>query len=229
MKRDYAKTGMSSKSGLYKRKKSNRYPKQTVAQTVQREIMKTAELKEAQSAAVNSSSTTSGTVVLLNSIAEGDDAINRNGRKITTRAIDVMYRYASSSSNGIASAQVALVFDSQPDGTSATYAQIFDTGATAAGISFKNTLQFRDRFKIFFFDQLPESNGSDSTNGYTHRTRHYIKLTGDLLEKYGKCRYSSTGAACPNTGAWYLTYGDTTNTTANASITYNVKYQYTDA
>lgn len=228
MKRDYAKVGMSSKS-YSKRPRYAKPVKQTVAQTVQREILKTAEMKEAQSAAVSSSSTTTGTVVLLNSIAEGDDAINRNGRKITTRAIDVMYRYASNSTNPTASAQVCLVYDAQPDGTTATYAQIFDTGATAAGISFKNTLQFRERFKLFWFDQLPESNGSDATNGYTHRTRHYVKLSSALLEKYGKTRYSSTGAACPNTGAWYLTYGDTTNVAANATITYNVKYQYTDA
>lgn len=79
MKRGYVKTGMSSKSD-YKRKRTvTRYSKPTVSQLVQREIMKVSELKENNSVAVNQNSTTSGTVVVLNFIGEGDDSNNRNG------------------------------------------------------------------------------------------------------------------------------------------------------
>lgn len=228
MKRDYAKTGMSAKSSS-KRAKYAKRSKPTVGQIVQREILKTAEYKESQNAAVSQASTITGSVVVLNFIAEGDDAINRQGRKITTRGVDIKYRYASANSQGTASAQVALVYDAQPDGSSPSYSTIFDTSACAAGIAFKNTLQFKERFKIFWCDELPESNGSDSTSGYTHRARHYISLKGDQLDAYGTSRYSSTAASVPNTGAWYLCYGDTVNTTVNASITYNCKYTYTDA
>lgn len=226
MKRDYAKTGMSAK-GDYKRKKWTRYTKPTVGQIVQREILKTAEMKENNSFASNTVSTTSGTVVVLNFIGEGDDANNRNGRKITTRAIDVKYRYLSTSANALSSAQVALVYDATPAASVATYATIFDTSSASAGISFKNTLNNKDRFKVFWMDELPESNGSDSTNGYTHRKRHYTSLKH--FEAFQRTGYGATAASTPNTGGWYLCFGDTLNTTSQALITYNVKYQYTDA
>lgn len=225
MKRGYVKTGMSSKSD-YKRKRTvTRYSKPTVSQLVQREIMKVSELKENNSVAVNQTSTTSGTVVVLNFIGEGDDSNNRNGRKINTRAIDIKYSYTNTNSQ--ATAQVALVYDATPAASVATFGTIFDVSSATAGMCFKDTQDNRQRFKVFWMDELPISNGSDATNGFVHRTRHYLNLA--KFEKYQQTGYGATAASTPNNGGWYLCYGDSLNTTTTAKINYNVKYQYTDS
>lgn len=224
MKRSYDKTGSMVK-GLFKRKKYAKSSKATVSQIVQREIMRTSELKENPSVAVNQSSTTSGTVVVLNFIAEGDDSNNRQGRKINTRAIDVKYSYIEGTANG--TAQVALVYDATPSAVVPSYGTIFDTSTANAGMAFKDTQDNRQRFKIFWIDELPISNGSDSTNGFVHRTRHYLNLS--KYPNYQKVGYGSTAGSTPNSGGWYLCYGDSLNTTTLAKINYNVKYQYTDA
>lgn len=76
-------------------------------------------------------------------------------------------------------------------------------------------------------DELPISNGSDATNGFVHRTRHYLNLA--KFEKFQQTGYGATAASTPNNGGWYLCYGDSLNTTTTAKINYNVKYQYTDS
>lgn len=198
--------------------------KPSLTKAVTKAIYKNADIKEVTTSASTQSSTTSGTVVNLNSIAEGDDYNNRTGRKIRTVAIDVMYKYAVSSATA-ASAQVALVYDAQPNGSTPTYNTIFDL-ALNAGMAFKNTFTNGDRFKVLWMSQLPESDSSDATNGWIHRRRRYV--SGKKIEKISEVRYGGTTAVTPTTGAWYLCYGDTLNAAATSTITYVCKYQYID-
>lgn len=165
---------------------------------------------------------TTGAVVLLNSIATGTDATNRIGRRINVKAVDCMYAYQQTAAS--LGGQVALVYDCQPDGTTPSYNVIFDTSSGGAGMAFKDTLQNAKRFKIFWFDLLPTPGQPTSSANLIQNMRHYVKVP----EQFQACQYNATGAATPNTGGWYLCYGDSTNTTTNTNIIYNVKLQFTD-
>lgn len=166
--------------------------------------------------------TQTGTVVLLNSVAEGDDVNNRIGRKVNVKQIDIMYHLVSTA---IDSAQVALVYDSQPNASNATYSQIFDlTASNPAGMAFKNTATFNKRFKVFWMDQQPDSDGSADPTNYIDRKRHFIKVP----EAFQQVKYAGTTATTPNTGAWYLVFGAVNNTTTTMNIRYTCKFQYTD-
>lgn len=218
-----AKRAASMTEGKSKRAK-RMTTKPSLQTMVRREIMKQAEIKEITNYASGTASTTSGTVVCINQIAEGDDYNNRTGRKIQTVGIDVMYAYKTSSGS-LSTAQVALVYDSQPDGTTATYNTIFDL-AYNAGMAFKNTFTNGERFKIFWMTQLPESDSSDSGTGWLHRKRRFISTK--QIGKHGDVKFPGTTAAVPQTGAWYLCFGDQYNTTTTSQISYVVKYQFTD-
>lgn len=197
------------------------------ATMVRRIIERTAEAKELYTSDSTEPVTTTGAVVCINQIAQGDDINNRTGKSIKTKQIDIQYRVASQTSNVNGVAQVALVHDSQPNGTNATYSQIFDSSNVNAGMCFRNTANFADRFKIYWCDQLPETETDDvATNGYTHRGRKFISLKID--DKRAEVRYGGTTAATPNTGAWYLIFGDGVNTTTNCTIQYTCKFQFTD-
>lgn len=194
---------------------------------VRRIIERTAEAKELYTSSASTNVTTTGTVVPINNIAQGDDINNRTGKSIKTKQIDIQYRVISNTTNALGVSQVALVYDSQPNGTAPTYSAIFDITNINAGMAFRNTANFADRFKIFWIDQLPETETDDvSLSGYVHRGRKFIKVRMD--DPRAEVRYGGTTAAVPNSGAWYLAFGDGVNTTTNCSIQYACKYQFTD-
>lgn len=219
---------LRSNSGGGKRfKRAPLRSRATNATMVRRIIERTAEAKELYTSDASEFVTTTGAVVCLNLIAQGDDINNRTGKSIKTKQITVQYRVLSNTTNALGFSQVALVHDSQPNGTIATYSQIFDSSNVNAGMCFRNTANFADRFKIYWMDRLPATQADDvAVSGYTHRDNHFIKLT--MNDKNAEVRYGGTTAAVPNTGAWYLTYGDGVNTTANCQICYTSKYQFTD-
>lgn len=221
--------GIKRKAGEYGGKgKSARKSttKVSLSKTIEREILKNAEMNENINFAAINDLTTGGQVVLLNYIAEGDDLGNRRGRRITSRAIDVNFMYKSNAANTAAGAvaMVALVYDSQPNGSSATIGSIFDnTQSQPIPMCFKNTAVYKDRFKICWIRYLPEGE-IDQTDGYTKHFRQYYKVPSNIAD----VRYGGTAASTPNTGAWYLVCCDSVNSTTNAKYSYNVKYQYTD-
>lgn len=213
------------KKSFKKSSKPKAQPSKKLKKVIDQEITKHSDVKELSTYA-SAASTTSGTVVVLNSIAEGDEYNQRTGRKIVTKDIDIMYRYYSAAANGPGSGQVCLVYDRQPDGATPSYGTIFDTNNSLnAGLVFRNTIGYAERFKIYKFDQLPESRGSaDPTNGWLDRVRHFVVPK----DEHRVTRYGLSTASTPNTGAWYFTYADTANSTTNATINYGIKYRYTD-
>lgn len=190
--------------------------------------MKTAELKEVYTVAFATGTTTTGAVVSLNNnIAQGDTIGSRTGNRLTTRDIDVLYSYLSGSANSGGVAQVALVYDSQPNAVAPNYSDIWNVTTTGAGQALKNTAANNDRFKIFWVDFLPDICVSE--DGYITHKRHYLRLHMEKHKKFMDVRYNTTSAALPITGAWYLTFGDTQSVGATANISYRVKYRFTDA
>jgi len=223
-----AKRSLSFSEG--KSKKAKRQSKKpSVSAIVQREILKTADIKELSTYATAQASTTTGTVVCINQIAEGDDYNGRTGRRIATHDIDIMYTYSSSGSAVTSGYQVALVYDGDANGTAATYSQIFEAvGASPAGMGFKNTVNWNKRFRVYWMDCGPKQALAPATNNgafYLEKQRHYIKPKNDEEKNV---RYGNTTAVTPNKGAWYLVFGDETNTATLSSIRYLVKYRYTD-
>jgi len=221
------KRSLSFSEGKAKKAKKS-YKKPSVASQVHKEILKISDLKENDTYATAQASTTSGTVVCINQIAEGDDYNGRTGRRINTHDIDIMYTYSNTSTSVNSGYQVALVYDSQPDGTSATYSQIFESvNSSPAGMSFKNTTNWNKRFKIYWMDTGPAQAVAPAGTSayYLEKKRHYTKPKN---QEDADVRYGGTTAVTPNRGAWYLCFGDETNVATNATIRYIVKYRYTD-
>lgn len=230
------KDGAHSNRYKAKRARTMGSTRPAVRTMVAREILRHSEFKQSvtSNAATGTNSTTTGTVVQLNSnIAQGDDVTNRTGRQISTLYVDVQYAYFSQVALATVNfgAQVALVYDGQPDGAAPAYSTIFDANGGTAGMSFKDTANNKERFKIFWMDELPTDNGSADPTTYMQRKRHFVDLRKNPSlsgKDYSVTRFGGTGAVVPTIGAWYLCFGDSTNSTTTAKIMYIVKYCYTD-
>lgn len=226
------RSSSSSNAYMHKRRRTSgsfkKFSKPSVTAMVQREILKTAELKEIYTVAIATASNQTGTLVPLNNaIAQGDTISARTGNRITTREIDILYGYVGGAGNSSGLSQVALVYDAQPNAATPVYSDVFATTTTNAGMALKNTANNNDRFKIFWIDFLPDICVSE--DGYQLHRRHYLRLNLEKHKKYMDVRYNTTAAAQPVTGAWYLAYGDTQSNAGTATITYRCKYRFTDA
>lgn len=221
-----------SKSKTFKRaplRSKTSLPKtKTIQNVVKKQIQSSAEKKEFYTTNTLQNVTTTGTVINLNTIAEGDEFNNRNGRIIKSTYIDIQYSlYNNTLDSSADGSKVALVWDKTPNGTAAAWTDIFLTTASSnPSLIFKNTPNNAERFHIAWMDELPQVVNSmqTGTNATYTRMRHFYKVP----DKYSNSRYGNTTAVVPNLGAWYLFYVDGTNAATNVRIDYTSKYVYTD-
>lgn len=221
-KQFYAKKSKPFKRGSL-RSKTTLPTKAAVHKEIVKEIAMNMELKEFDTVITTAANpNTTGTVVHLNPIVTGTDVTNRIARRVNVKAVDVMYSWRQNAAG--AGGQIALVYDNQPDGTVPGYNVIFDTSVGGAGMAFKNTVQNAKRFKIFWLDTQPTFGQSADPTVFMEKRRHYVKVP----EACQPCQFGSSAGTVPNTGGWYLCYGDSTNVAANVFLIYNVKLQFTD-
>lgn len=165
-------------------------------------------------------------VQTLNVIGEGTDYNTRIGRHIAAKAImiDITFlpgtvaNVASNADYGI----IALVWDKQPNGAVATYANIF-SGPTAQPFPNMNN---SDRFKIlklenFYIQPKFDAAGSLESPSFQEpaKRRWYVPLR-DMDVEYG----SST---TPTTGSVYLCVGGTAPSSPS-QFYYNARFLFTD-
>lgn len=203
-----------------KAKRTGRKP--SIHTLVVRELNKQAESKEITTY-FNTNTNTTGTVYVLNSVAEGTDYNNRIGRKIRSLQIQCDWTIYTTNTTFIPdSGFVALVLDKQPDGTGTGFGNIFDTSANNAGQAFRNTYQYPDRFKVMWIEHFAISSAGPACQKF----RKFHKVREDMQD----VSFPGSTATSPNTNAWYVCFGSV-NPSSGSLLTYisfNCKYQFKD-
>jgi len=92
---------------------------------------------------------TTGTLVLLNGIARGDEISERNGREIMMKSIQITMKSAATAGTGLPQAMRALVvYDKQANAAAPTVAQILEGGLDSRVTTRMRNLENRKRFVI---------------------------------------------------------------------------------
>jgi len=156
---------------------------------------------------------TTGTVTLLNGIAQGDDINQRKGRRITNKAVHIqgIVEPVDASTNSTL-ARVIVVYDRQPNGAALTVADVL----TSVNSHSFNKLDNRNRFlvladKKFFigaFDNTATQTYAGSPFGHKVEIHKRISLptthmgTGDTIASIatGSIYMVTVGDQAPNAG-----------------------------
>lgn len=146
-----------------------------------------------------------GTVVALNSMAAGDDANTRNGRRIAL--VSSMFRFHMLGTDGIATApvgqRICIVYDRDSRGGSPAWTDVFQVTQSVTDRNVNN----KDRFVVVYDNFMSRGKGdlsqsTPNTAGAGFETGIYdakfTKLTGMNAE------YANTAANTPITGGLYL-------------------------
>lgn len=130
---------------------------------------------KAVDASSNAAADTTGTLVLLNGMARGDDINTRVGREVTMKSIELHWRaYVTAGTGTDQVHRLLIVYDRQANAAALTGAQVLTTFDT---ISLKN-LENRKRFKIMY-DQTIYLNatgepGAGNVGKWYRRLRHPV-------------------------------------------------------
>lgn len=180
-------------------------------------------------------------VILLNGVQNGDEGYERVGRVLEAASVDVKFGLVPRpATNGVDFVRVALVWDRDPSGVLATYAEIFSNTdnagtETSNNESFKN-LETKHRFTVLR-DATMNMPGYTNTagvmtniepavpNGDTWHNRWFVNLKG-LQSRY---KGITSDIASLEQGALYLvTAGGYAVASAPWSVNYATRFQYTD-
>lgn len=159
---------------------------------------------------------TTGSVLLLNGIAQGDDATNRIGRRAHFTSIQLKgyMQVGATPTNGIC--RTILVYDNQSDSAAPTIANIL----TAVGPNGLRNMDYRERF-IILMDEQWELNLTD----YPIRFIEFYRKLGL------KTSYNGTGASVASIatgGIFLITCGTTPTGATSPTGTYGIRLRYND-
>jgi len=192
--------------------------------------------------AANNSAATA-TVISLNDVNEGSGFYNRIGRTICLKSLTIDYRiYPNSVATNpptlVHYIRCMLVYDSQPNGSLATFANIFQNISASGsvvnhGTAFPN-VDNKDRFKILYdhVHQLNPNSGATVPGAMVDVDDTHVKrkvALKSLETKYSSA--SSASASGINTGALLFLALDLTagTTTENSySLNLNTRCMFTD-
>jgi len=117
--------------------------------------------------AVSQTVSNSGTVTLINGIAQGNDFNNRDGRICNMKSVYWRYSVSPNSStttlNQGDSVRVMIVYDMQSNGTAANIAQLF----AGADCHSAMNLNYRDRFKVLYDKSVNMAAGAYTATALT--------------------------------------------------------------
>lgn len=135
--------GMMSPSFI-KRAKKNLFPRRR-KRVVKGALLSSKEKNYIDTAAASYAADTTGTVTLLNGVAEGDENTQRNGRKVKMLSCQINAAATTAAGNPTPQkVRFLLVWDNAPNGVIATVAQIL----TAANAESFPLVDNEDRFTI---------------------------------------------------------------------------------
>ena len=115
------------------------------ALSLRRALLGMMEKKVVDTASASYACDTTGSVTLLNSMAQGSDFTNRIGRKYTNVAVQLEgFLGPQDNSIGTTKCRVMLIYDSQPNGALPAIADVLTASTSNAFMNLNN----RDRFKV---------------------------------------------------------------------------------
>jgi len=182
--------------------------------------------------------------VLLNSVAQGSDNTNRIGRKVQAKSLDINAIFTGfklntggGSSNGTSVESCMLrwwvLVDAQPDGATATAADVWKSTSTFA-VAHRN-LDTSERFKVlrtgtFDLGSSQSQNTSIAQQPAGFPDKAYLDIYIPLNDAV---KYSGTSTGISNiaSGAYYFCYctdvAAPTNATG-AAVTYDCRFKFSD-
>jgi hypothetical protein len=154
----------------------------------------------------------------LNSIAQGDDYNNRDGRILAGHAISYsIVLHCPDNAAAADSYQIAFVYDTTPATGTPTYADIFDTTVLAVGTAFLNLKTMAGRFVIVREFRGTLQQGGAMTVGRLNGT---LRIPARLARSV----YAAAAADDPESGGWYIVIASAANT-ANIQTSVNISAQ----
>lgn len=230
---NYASTSYPyvSQKKSYPKKYNKKYNKGMVTYNQVKSMIKHEEQNSREKKEVdtigNDTLSAGGATVLLNGVIEGLDYNMRIGRSITHAYLqmDILIQLAAAQTIGD-NGQFSIVLDRQPNGGLAAFNQIYDVTTASAGVAFRNTGLYTDRFKVIkTFEYNLSTTGPD-----TLHVREYVPLYKMLRHLDAETKFLNTTAAIASiaTNSILLVYG--CSIVANQSaISWNIRYRFTDA
>lgn len=177
--------------------------------------------------------------VLINGVAQGSDNTNRVGRKVLAKSLDINAIFIGPTSNTQASASIVpgsmvrwwVILDAQPDGATATPADVWKTTSSFA-VAHRN-LDNSERFKVLRTGTvcLSPMNQTAATPGLPgYPDKGYVDIFIPLNDAV---RYSGTGATIASiaSGAYYFCYccdSAAPGSGAATSVVYDTRFKFTD-
>lgn len=192
------------------------------------------ELKFIDTAQTTASLDTTGTVLLINGISEGDDFTNRNSRSVAIRSVGIrgwaFQQNAGSTQSFAQKGRVMLVWDNAVNGALPALTDIL---ASASSVSFPN-VNNEQRFTILWdrsFVVGPWSDVAASSVGYLDQA--VVDVEG-LVKLDAPVAFIGTGAtiaSLQNGGLYLVTVGSLVAgaTTAATTLTTRVRFIENDS
>lgn len=166
---------------------------------------------------------TTGALGLINGCIQGADAINRIGRQITMRTVQINGLSSVTSATGLDQThRVLIVYDSQPNGAALTIAQVLDTTAANVTLALRNTNGIR-RFTVLM-DKVVRLN-SNAEPGGAIAWRLYRRINLPVVFNSG----NAGTVADIDTGSMYLISVGNLGAGATAgSLVANIRIMFED-
>lgn len=168
---------------------------------------------------------TSISVVDLNKTAQGDDDINRDGRKITMQSILFRATLKTKVTTGVPqTVRIIIVYDKQSNGTALAGTDVLEAGNLYSPLNMDNNKRF-----VILMDKLVDlgaGTGLANGNGGGAPSMTSIKFYKKLPNL--EATYGATGAAVPLSGAIEMfTVGSeaTGNTTSEMNYYSRIRFQ----
>ena len=191
------------------------------------------ELKEFSTTFSSSIPAAGGTVLCLNQVPQGTDIGNRIGRHLSPQNCDFNFLVLPGTGAAAGPAfmdamYIALVWDRQPDGLLALYNNVFDTSSATPALAFKDTAAYRERFTIIWEERVSVQQQTGTL--VPNFSPNYGRKFCDLSKRFKDTEYYGAVTSIPSTGGLLLCYASYSNTGAasSASLSANIKFQYTD-
>lgn len=191
------------------------------------------ELKYVDTTLVTTLASTTNNIYTINFIALGTDVVNRIGRKINVKSVQVKARFVPSGAAAINdNVRLLVIYDRQGYQGAVTFADFVkctdSAGLTSSTVYDMKNLDNEHRFKVLMDKtfSFPQNGATMSASDYTDYTK------GTMVDKYIKinadCSFAA-GTNLPDTGAIYFCiHGQQAAASAPTSVQWTSRVRYTD-
>lgn len=191
------------------------------------------ELKYVDYTLVTTLASTTSNIYTLNFLALGTDVVNRIGRKINVKSVQIKARFVPSGAAAINdNVRLLVIYDRQGYQGAVTFAD-FIKNTDSAGLTSSTVYDFKNLDNEHRFKVLMDQSYTFPQNGATMSSSDYTDFTkGTMVDKYIKinadCSFGA-GSNLPDTGAIYFCVaGQQAAASAPTSVQWTSRVRYTD-